>query len=143
MRSKCWLNAQTHAHTCHCRNVFWLCLSSGKQGIAPGAQSTCSAKIARGLETCKIQVRRAGHIWTTGWGPAREGVGLSQRRARLEFFSGIYFPSIKGHRRGKIPNSIKAIVFSGMQIPLTLNSLMTWYQLHLQSRSSSCQQKPC
>ena len=36
-----------------------------------------------------------------GQGPAREGVGMSQRRARLEFFSGIHLPTVKGHGREK------------------------------------------
>lgn len=59
----------------------------------------------------------SGHISTAGQGPAREGIGLSYRRARLEFFFGIQFPTIKGHKGEKNSNNTKAIVFSGMQSP--------------------------
>ena len=110
---------------CHCRNVFQGRLCSGTQGVAQGAQSPCFAKVDCGLEISEIQVSRAGHIWTMGQGPAREGVGMSQRRARLVFFSGIHLPTVKEHGREKISNNIKVIVFSSSQIPLTLNSLMT------------------
>lgn len=38
---------------------------------------------------------------TWGWQAgvqAKEGLGLSQKKTQLEFFSGIDFPAIKGHR---------------------------------------------
>lgn len=91
-RRVCLLNAQMYAHTGHCRNIFRLCLSSWSQQTAPGAQGTCPTKTVCGVETCEGQVGRASRIWTAGQGPARGGVGLSHRRARLEFFSGIYYP---------------------------------------------------
>lgn len=113
-------------YRCHCGNIFQLCPSSWNREIASGALGTCSTKTVHSVEPCEVQVRRAGAFGPVGQDPARAGVGLSHRRSRLELSSGIYFLTIEGHR-GDFDSNIKLIVFSGMRIPLTLNSLMTRY----------------
>lgn len=113
-------------HRCHCRNIFQPCISVWNQEIAPGEQGTRSTEIVCVVGTCEQLVRRMGPIWTAGQGLAKGGVAFSYktaRTARLEFSSGIFFHTTKG---GKNSNNIKFMVFGGMKMLLTLNSLVTW-----------------
>ena len=94
----CLLNAQMNAHVFVCRNIFWLCLSSRNQETAPGAQGTCSTEVACCVETCERIIGKMN-------GPHLDSrPRFSQRRCwlvtqkRLEVFSGIYFPKLKGNR---------------------------------------------